>query len=298
MTKVLITGNKGFVGVYLEDALQDLECDVFGFDLKSGDDICDYDQVRLAIDRTQPDYIFHLAAMAVIGESQLDPFRAVDVHIKGTLNILEACRRLGVQPRILLASTAEEYGYENQVDEVTERSPTFPNTVYGVTKNAMTNIASVYTKHYGLPIVVTRAFNHIGAGKSAQFADASWAKQIALIERREQDKLRHGNLEAVRNYTDVRDIVQAYIKAVDAEPGIYNVCSDYNVSMEELLELLTTKAKCPITTEVDEHLYRPGTSVFHAPSYTKLNKATGWKPQVSFEESIADLLEYWRGQVI
>lgn len=298
MTKALVTGSRGFVGVHLEEALQDQEIDVIGFDLKTGDDICDYEQVRLAIDQHQPDYIFHLAAMAIIGESQLNPWRSVDVQVTGSLNILEAVRNLNVRPKILFASTSEEYGYENQLEEVTEESPTIPQSVYGATKNTMTNLANIYAKQYGLHVVVTRAFNHLGPGKNAQFADTSFAKQIANIERGEQDILRHGNLETIRNYTDVRDIVHAYMAVIDATPGIYNVCSINNVSMSHLLEVLITKARCPIITEVDEHLYRPGTSVFHEPSYAKLNKATGWRPTISFERSISDLLDYWRHQVI
>lgn len=296
--KCLILGDRGFVGVHLEEALEKLEYDVVGFDLKTGGDVTDYEQVRLKIDKCQPDYIYHLASMTAISESQLNPYRAIQTQIVGSLNVLEAVRQLNIRCKILFASTAEEYGYEHQKQVITEDSPTLPITIYGATKNAMTNLTRIYNKQYGLHVVITRAFSHIGAGKTAQFAEAAWAKQIALIERGQEQILKHGNLETVRNYTDVRDIVRAYIAAIDAEPGIYNVCSDNNVSMAEMLDKLIENADCEIPTEVDEQLYRPGTATYQSPSYEKLKKATDWKPRISFDNSVKDLLDDWRSRVI
>lgn len=295
--KALIFGSRGFVGPHLEHLLKELEYDVYEFDLKLGNDIRSYEQVHTAIDKYQPDYIFHLAAMAYVGESEMNPHRAIEIHVTGTLNIIEAVRQLGLQTKIHLASTSEEYGYEHQIGEVTEKSPTLPTNIYGVTKNAMTNMAKNYIDR-GMHIVITRAFNHLGVGQGQQPVSASWARQIALIERGEAEILKHGNLEAVRNFTDVRDIVRAYEMAIHSKPGIYNVCSTRSVSMAELLDMFVSKAKVEVLTEVDERFFRPGSSDFQEPSFAKLRVLTGWTPQIELEDSIAEVLQDWRARVI
>lgn len=296
--KALIFGSRGFVGPHLENHLKELEYEVYEFDLKLGNDIRSYEQVRTAIDRYQPDLIFHLAAMAYVGESEANPHRAIEVHVTGTLNILEAVRQLGLQTKIHLASTSEEYGYENQTEEVTEKSPTLPTNIYGLTKNAMTNLACTYIKKYGMHIVITRAFNHLGVGQGQQPVSASFARQIALIERGELDILKHGNLEATRNFTDVRDIVRAYELAIHAKPGIYNVCSARSVSMAELLEMFINHAKLDILTQVDERFYRTSDTTFYPPSFAKLRVLTGWVPEIKLEDSVRDILQDWRERAI
>lgn len=296
--KALVFGGHGFVGPHLKSLLHTLEYDIYEFDIKLGNDIRDYEQVHTVIDKVQPDFIFHLAAMAYVGESDMNPKRAIDTHITGTFNILEAVRQLGIKTKIHLASTSEEYGYEHQIEEVTENSPTCPTNVYGITKNAMTNLAKSYITKYGMPIVITRAFNHLGPGQGQQPVSASFARQIAMIERGEADTLLHGNLEAIRNFTDVRDIVRAYELVIHASPGVYNVCSDTSITMSELLDIFVSKAKCSIKTQVDEKLYRPGSSAFMTPLYTKLNLLTGWEPTISIEESVISVLDDWRYRVI
>lgn len=296
--KALVFGGHGFVGPHLKNLLYTLEYDIYEFDIKLGNDIRDYEQVHTVIDKIQPDFIFHLAAMAYVGESEMNPKRAIDTHITGTLNILEAVKQLGLKTKIHLASTSEEYGYEYQTEEVTEDSPTYPTNIYGITKNTMTNIAKNYIAKYGMHIVITRAFNHLGPGQGQQPVSASFARQIAMIERGELEVLSHGNLDAVRNFTDVRDIVRAYELAINANSGVYNVCSDVNISMSELLDMFTAKARVDIKTQVDERLYRPGSSSFMTPLYTRLNLLTGWEPTISIEESVASVLEDWRFRVI
>jgi len=290
----IILGSAGFVGPHLKQELEQRGHKVFEFDLKYGNDIRDYEKVRTILDALDVDYIFHLAAMVYVGESQADPQRAIDTQITGSLNILEAVRKLGIRPKILFAGTSEEYGYENQLSTVTEESPTLPTTVYGATKNAMTNLARVYTKHYGQHIVITRAFNHLGAGQAPQSALSAFAKQIVNIERGDQEKLTHGNLQSRRNFTHVKDIARAYAMAVDAAPGIYNVCSSDNPTMQDLLKMLTDNAKAFILIEEDERLYRPDSLSWHDPSYAKLHEATGWEPQISLKDGIKEVLNDWR----
>lgn len=296
--KSLIIGYKGFVGPHLEKELRRQHHDVITFDLKTGHDLRRYEQIRTFLDAHEPDYIFNLAGLAYVGESQLDPHRAIETHITATVNLLEAVKALGLRPKILLASTAEEYGYSYQQETVTERSPTIPENTYGVTKHAMQGLARVYHGKEGLHVVVTRAFNHIGPGKGEAFADSSFAKRIVQIERGELDVLRHGNLEAVRNYTDVKDIAAAYVKAINASPGVYNVCSDTNIAMVDLLDMMIGMAQASIPTEVDERLYRKGGDKFQPPSYQKLKQATGWEPLIPLKQSVEDTLNDWRRRLI
>lgn len=295
--RALVFGSRGFVGPHLENRLNNLEYDVFEFDLKLGNDIRDYEQVRTAIERYQPDYIFNLAAMAYVGESQTNPYRAIDIHIKGTVNILEAVKQLGLSSKIHLASTSEEYGYDHK-NTITEETIPKPRTIYGATKNAMTNIALDYVNRYGMHIVITRAFNHLGVGQGQQPISASFARQIALIERGKLDILRHGNLESYRNFTDVRDIVRAYSDVINAEPGIYNVCSEDAITMEELLRLFISAAKCKIDIEVSEHLYRPGNDGYFSASAEKIRHAIGWMPQIALDNSVKEVLQDWRERLI
>lgn len=296
MRTALITGSGGFVGPYLTSELE-----VHGgwklhhFDLKLGHDIRDYEQIRAAVENLQPDYVFHLAAQAYVAEGVSDPRRAMDVNAVGTLNLLEAVRHTGCRAKILITGTSEEYGYEDQPGpEVTEDSPCMPATPYGVSKLAASTLGLSYAKQHGLHVVVTRAFNHTGAGRPAQYADSAFARRIAKAERDGSEVL-HGNLDAVRNYSDVLDVVRAYRLAIDLPSGVYNVCSDNSVSMKWVLDTLVGFAANSVRTRLDESLYRPsGSAVFHPPSHAKLTAATGWEPQIPLEQTLRDVYTYWQ----
>lgn len=292
MPTSLITGAAGFVGHYLTAHLLDNGHDVYGFDLRLGQDIRDYEQVRTAIEQHQPDYVFHLAAQAYVPEGTSDPRRAIDVNVVGTLNLLEAVRHTGSSARILLAGTSEEYGYAGH-DTLTEDSACRPTTPYGVSKLAAGQLGLVYHRLYGIPVVVTRAFNHTGPGHPPTFAIPSFARRVAQVEAGRADAVRHGNLDAVRNYLDVRDVVEAYRVAIQAEPGVYNVCSDRTVSMRWVLDTLIGLTGRTIPTEVDDGLYRAGSAQFPTPTASKL-AALGWKCEYALEQTLADVLDYWR----
>jgi GDP-4-dehydro-6-deoxy-D-mannose reductase len=299
MKTALVTGCSGFVGRYLTDALRDNGWEVYGFDLANGGDIRDYEQIRAGIDTIQPDAIWHLAAQAYVAESTRDPHRAMAVNTTGTLNLLEAVRNTGSHARIVIAGTSEEYGYEEQPGPtVTEDSPTRPNTPYGVSKLAATSLARVYTRTHGLQIIVTRAFNHTGPGQPAVYAVPAFARRVAEAEAGHRDEVVHGNLDATRNYTDVRDIVAAYQLALDAPPGIYNLCSPHTVSMKWVLDTLVAHANRPIRTRLDESLYRPsGSQTFYPPTAAKFHEATGWEPTIPLERTLAEVLDHWRQQL-
>lgn len=242
------------------------------------------------MDKVRPDYIYHLAAQAFVPESFQNPQRAFEVNTIGSLNLLEAVRQLGLKSKILLAGTSEEYGE----GEVTEESMLVPASPYAISKMSMDMLGQLYAKSYGMNVVVTRAFNHTGPGRGEMYAESSWAKQIVEIENGKRKLLEHGNLESVRNYTDVRDIVKAYILAIDLPSDVYNICSDQNVSMQHVLDSLIHQSTKKIETKVNSSLYRPHDFSFKKPNCEKFKTLTGWKAQNDLAKTLHDLLEYWR----
>lgn len=295
--KILVTGSNGFVGQHLGRYLSELGHELHPFDIKNGEyqDLTNYECVRRALDIVRPDKIFHLAALTYVPESFLDARRAFEINTLGSLNILEAVRSLGLKTKIHLAGTSEEYGDTSDADEpITEKSTPNPQSPYAIAKLAMDHLGRLYANAYNMHIVVTRTYNHCGPGRGEEFAESAFAKQIVEIENGKRDVLRHGNLESVRNYTDVRDVVKAYDKAIDLEPGVYNVCSDRNVTMQEMLDILVKKARKPIKCEVDKNLYRPADFSFKKPSCEKFTKLTGWKPEIKLEQTLEDILNDWR----
>lgn len=297
--KCIVTGNAGFVGQHLTERLMKEGWEVKGFNLRNGQNILDYEFVRNALDVERPDAIFHLAAQAYVPESFANPARTFQVNTLGSLNILEAVRQLGIKSRVLLVGTSEEYG-DAQYGEgvITEEALPNPLSPYAISKLAMDHLGRLYAKSYGMNVVVTRAFNHTGPGRGEMYAESSFAKQIAEIELGKRELVEHGNLESIRNYTDVRDIVRAYIKAVDLPSGVYNICSDQNVSMEEVMTMLVKNSGNDIKRRVNPALYRPADFSFKTPNCEKFQKLTDWKPEIALEKTMRDLLDYWRLKLV
>lgn len=296
--RALIVGDSGFVGQHLLKLLQEEGMEVFGMSLRNGQDIRDYEYVRNYLDIIRPDYIFHLAAQAFVPESLTNPNRTFEVNTLGSLNILEAVRQLNLKTKIHLAGTSEEYGSamngDGIVDEETLPEPMSP---YAISKLAMDKLGRMYAKAYGMQVVVTRAFNHAGAGRGEMYAESAFAKQIVECELGKKEVVEHGNLSSVRNYTDVRDIVRAYRLAIDLPSDVYNICSKNSVTMQELMDTLIKNAKVPIVTKVNEALYRPGDFSFKTPSCEKFKKLTGWEPEYSLNDTMLTVLDAWRAKL-
>lgn len=291
--KCIVTGSRGFVGQHLTQELLNQGWEVKGFNLRDGQNILDYEFVRNALDVERPDAIFHLAAQAYVPESFANPSRTFQINTLGSLNILEAVRQLGIKTRIHLAGTSEEYG-----DGVPKEDAMLePKSPYAISKMAMDYLGQLYVKSYGLNVVVTRAFNHAGPGRGEMYAESSFAKQIVEVERHKRKYVEHGNLESVRNYTDVRDIVRAYVMAVDLPSGVYNVCSKNNVTMQEIMDILIGNARLPIETKVNPAFYRPSDFSFRKPNCKKFQKLTGWKPEYTLEQTMEDVLQTWREKI-
>lgn len=292
----LVTGSEGFVGKYLCDYISSKGYRVAGFDLKLGDDIRDYDQVHLAIEKHEPDLIFHLAALAYVPESGSDSRRGIDTNVVGTANVLEAVRQTGLASKVLLAGTSEEYGYRDHGEgPLTELTQPKPTTLYGASKLAAGQLGLTYARAYGMPVVVTRAFNHIGPGQSHRYAVSAFARRIVEVEKGWSKVVKHGNLESVRNYSSVKDIVRAYWLAIQQPSDVYNLCSEYTLSAQEIMNILISQAHREIITELDESLFRVSAPVkFPKPSCEKFSRLTAWGTAIPITETLHDILDYWR----
>jgi len=288
MPKALVTGSMGFVGKFLVAELESQGWQVKGFNLRNDQNICDEEFVRNILDIFRPDAVFHLAAQAYVPESFTSPQRAFLINTIGSLNILESVRKLGLKCHVHMAGTSEEYGPAKL-----EHAELMPSSPYGVSKVAMDYLGQLYARSYGMHVIVTRAFNHTGPGRGEMYAESSWAKQIAEMEKGKRSSVLHGNLKSRRNYTDVRDIVKAYIRTVSLSPGVYKVCSDVNVSMQDIMDIYIDLAECTIQLEESSSLYRPNDFSFQQPTCD----IPDWKPEISLKETLRDLLDYWRQRV-
>lgn len=261
-------------------------------------DLMDMGSIIEVLQKVKPDAIFHLAAHANVRASFITPIAVLQNNIIGTANLFEAVRLGSSYPIIQLCSTSEVYG---QVDPkyvpITEDTPIRPASPYAVSKTAQDLLGWSYFTSYKMPIIRTRMFAYLNPRRADLFASA-FAKQVAWIEEGLQEKLVHGNLDSVRTFVDVRDAMRAYWEAIiHCEPGeVYNIGGTTTMTVGEFLKKLIAMAKVPIHTELDPKLLRPADVTLQIPSVEKFIKKTGWKPQYSFEESIAELLSYWREQ--
>lgn len=229
-----------------------------------------------------------------------DPWDTLENNIRVQLNLLEAVRRSERQVRVLVVGSNEEYGAP-QPGELpqTEQSPLRPSNPYAVSKVAQDFLGLQYFLAHGMPVIRVRPFNHTGPGQTSRFVVPAFASQIARIEGSLQEPLlKVGNLDVARDFTDVRDIVRAYYLAVTrGEPGeVYNLASGQPRSVGGLLETLLRRSKMEIRVEQDPDLCRPVDVPVACGSADKFCRLTGWKPEIPFEQTLLDVLEYWRKQ--
>lgn len=310
MKKALVIGAAGFVGSYLIEYIQKnckwsiVATKMPWEELKLPSvevyelDILDKASIVLLLKKEQPDYIFHLAAQSSVALSWKMPGITVDVNIKGSLNVLDAIREVGYSPRILLIGSSEEYGYVRQEEiPVTESNPLRPGSIYAATKACQNMIGKIYSQAYNMDIMMVRAFNHVGPNQSPIFVVADFCKQIAEIEKGiKSPVVKVGNLNAKRDFSDVRDVVCAYVKLMEmGKTGeTYNVGSGKAVEIREILDMILEFSEINIEIEVDNERIRPaGGDVIEA-DIRKLVECTGWKPEVPLKATIYETLDYWR----
>jgi GDP-4-dehydro-6-deoxy-D-mannose reductase len=261
-------------------------------------DLHDLDRIRDVVRSAAPDRVFHLAGHSSVASSWDDPAALIADNVSCTLNLLEAVRLDAPEARVLVAGSSEEYGDPQRLP-VTEDHPLQPRNPYGISKAAIDLAAGVYTDAYGLHVVRTRAFNHIGPGQSDSFVTASFARQIADAERAGEGtgavEVLTGNVHVKRDFTDVRDVVNAYWLALDgARPGAYNVCSGRVVPITDILGALAGHTRLDVTFRPDPAAVRKQDVREIYGSHQKLTGATGWEPRIPLEQTIGDTLDWWR----
>jgi GDP-4-dehydro-6-deoxy-D-mannose reductase len=292
----LITGGRGFVGNWLAEHLRSLGDQVVAIDQEV--DVTDPSALLQAVTDARPDAIYHLAALTHVGQSWDEPLRVLEVNVIGTGALLAAARQCGSDPRILVTSSAEVYGAVTDPGRLplTEESPTAPLTPYAASKLAAEALVTQAYLGHGQHVVTVRPFNHIGPGQSPNFAVPALAKRIVEADRRGASTIPVGNLSARRDFTDVRDVVRAYRALIETgTPGeVYNVCSGRDVSILSIAEGLLALAETSLEFETDPSLVRPVEVPVLRGDPTRLGGATGWKPEIPLEDTLADVLAYWR----
>lgn len=321
--KALVTGINGFVGSHLAEFLLEKEAGEvhgtrrhFRSNLENighilnrltlhDCDLQDLGAIHRIVAEVKPDVVFHLAAQSFVGDSYKYPWPTLSNNQAGALNILEAVRiektrDKGYDPMIHFAGSSEEYGlvFPDEVP-IKETNPLRPQSPYGVSKVAQTLLATSYFRTYGIKSVVTRAFNHTGPRRGEVFATSTFAKQVAEIEAGlKPPVIYHGNLEAKRDFTDVRDVVRAYwLAATTGEPGeIYNIASGKAISIRWVLEFFRKEAAVKIALKEEPARLRPSDVPVLLGDASKFSAHTGWQPEIQLEKTLFDLLHYWRSR--
>jgi len=315
--KALITGIAGFVGSHLAELLLKNGYEVYGLSRARSNmdhiesiksklhledaDLLDSHSLYTTINKIKPDYIFHLAAQSFVPTSWGSPAVTLEVNIIGSANLFEAVRQVGINPAIQIACSSEEYGmvYENEVP-IQESNPLRPLSPYAVSKLGMDFLGYQYYESYKMHIIRTRGFNHTGPRRGDTFAESTFAKQIALIEKKKQEPVIYvGNLEAQRDYTDVRDMVRAYLLSVEkCDPGdVYNIATGKAIRIKDVLSMFLSMSKVQVEVKQDPSRMRPSDVPILIGDSTKFRDKTGWKPEIPFTKTAEDLLNYWRDHV-
>ena len=324
--KALITGFTGMVGSHLADhLLAHTDWDLTGLlrwneDLRNVEhlldrvnqkdrvglvygDLNDHPSLARAIDQVRPDYVFHLAAQSYPQQSFVAPIETLQTNILGTAGLLDAIHRSGLRPVVHVCASSEVFGRVGKEHlPIDEETPFHPASPYAISKVGTDLVGRFYAEAYGLCVMTTRMFTHTGPRRGDVFAESTFAKQIALIEEgRVAPQIKVGNLESMRTWADVRDAVRAYhlLVTVNPTPGAYyNIGGSFSCTVGDMLRhLLSLSTRDDIEIVVDPERLRPIDADLQVPDTSKFTAHTGWRPQIPFEQTMADLLEHWRDAV-
>lgn len=314
--RALITGITGFAGSHLAEHIlaEHPDVEVFGtFRWRSRmdnvehldrkiqlleTDLRDYSSMHRALDISRPDYVFHLAAQSYVPASWTAPTETLVTNITGETNLFEAIRALGIDPVVQIACSSEQYGLVLP-DEVPirETNPLRPLSPYAVSKVTQDYLGYQYFQSYGLRVIRTRGFNHTGPRRGQVFVTSNFCSQVAAIELGLQEPvIRVGNIDAIRDFTDVRDMVRAYwLAVVKGRPGeVYNIATGHGISIREMLDRVLALSQVEVKVEVDPDRLRPSDVEILIGDSSKFRADTGWEPRIPFEQTLQDLLGYWR----
>ncbi len=311
--KALITGISGFVGSHLAEYLLEVtDWDVAGTVFGPYSNIaglCDQlelypaelsrlDVMAFVLEQAQPDVLFHLAAQPLVSASRRDPWGTLETNIRMQLNVLEGVAQVKPDCRVLVVGSSEEYGLVGPEDlPIDEDTPLRPMSAYAVSKVAQDLMGLQYHLTHKLYVVRVRPFNHIGPRQSVGFVAPDLASQIAAAELGLQPPaIKVGNLDARRDFSDVRDVVRAYVMLItEGEPGqVYNVGTGESRSIQELLDRLLAMSQVPIEVDQDPRRMRPSDVPDAVCDASRIRERTGWQAMISFERSMQDILDYWR----
>jgi GDP-4-dehydro-6-deoxy-D-mannose reductase len=315
--RLLVTGAGGFVGGHLIDLVrrESPETGLHGVVQPHGSlawtsskgariheaDLDDPASAAAVIEEVRPDAVVHLAGQSSVQQSWLDPGGTLRTNVLGIVHLLDAARRAALRPAVLVVGSAEEYGPVSASElPIREDAPLRPASPYAVSKLAQGALALLYGPAGGMRVVLTRTFHHTGPGRGEAFAESSFARQIAEIESGLRPAvIEVGNLDAVRDFSDVRDVVRAYLMLLEkGEPGqAYNVCSGRGLSIREILDLLLASSSARVEVRLDRERLRPADVPAQVGDPSRLRAATGWQPRFTLAETLRDLLADWRARV-
>lgn len=311
--KALITGVSGFVGSHLAEYLLeatdwDVAGTVFGpygniaglcsqLELYPAE-LSRLDVMTFILEQAQPDIVFHLAAQPLVSASRHDPWGTLETNIRMQLNVLEGVARVKPDCRVLVVGSSEEYGLVGpEALPIDEDTPLCPMSPYALSKVAQDLMGLQYHLTHKLHVVRVRPFNHIGPRQGVGFVAPDFASQIAAAELGLQPPtIKVGNLDARRDFSDVRDVVQAYVMLItEGEPGqVYNIGAGESHAIQELLDTLLDKSRVPIEVQQDPQRMRPSEVPDAVCDASRIRERTGWQATISFEQSLQDILDYWR----
>ncbi|KPJ61382.1 MAG: hypothetical protein AMJ46_01410 [Latescibacteria bacterium DG_63] len=317
MSTALVTGANGFAGSHLVRLLLDEGWRVLGItndpslnpELVSvtGDfrleelDVCDREGLLPLLIEFRPETVFHLAAVTQLELKRDALGELYRVNVLGTQNLLLSILEIKLEPVVLITSSSAVYGSSRSQDRgpLTEDVVPTPETPYGASKLAQEMLADTLGRCTGLKVVRTRAFNHTGPGESRRMACSAFASQVAECELKGEDVVRVGNLDSHRDFCDVRDVVRSYVLAATrGEAGeIYNVCSGNAVTMRSILERLVSMSSREIRIETDVFRFKSGDVSYQRGDGSKIERTLGWKPEISLEKTLSDLLDHWRNKL-
>ncbi|MCC5815428.1 MAG: GDP-mannose 4,6-dehydratase [Leptospira sp.] len=312
MKKCLITGIAGFVGNYLREEVlrQDRTIELHGVQ-RSGErirdkkvaksfhshelDIRDSMTVSNLIEKIQPDVVYHLAAQPFVPKAILDPWGTLDINVKGTLNILEALRKVGKHVRMVYVSSADVYGKQDPKN-MPLREDTIPNPVnpYSASKLSAETYCRQFTAYaQNIEVMIARPFNHIGVGQRLEFVVPNFCSQIASSIKNNESTMMVGDLSSTRDFLDVQDVVRAYTYlAQSGLPGeVYNICSGQEISIQDVLEKIIKIANANVTVKIDPERIRPVETPRLFGDNHKLNKL-GWKPEITLDASLSKIYSW------